>query len=129
VACRVVRRLSNFGNQGAEVLYVCPFFTKSFVIEVRNSSSGSHASTGQYKANPVTIAPSAGRHTGISRNATRSGVHVQMETFTRTEEFDPASPTQMNYLKYSPTEVQLESGLKHDRDSDAEYEESKIDAI
>ncbi|PFH50610.1 hypothetical protein AMATHDRAFT_3793 [Amanita thiersii Skay4041] len=67
VACRAVRRLSNFTNQGPEVY-------------------ASHSSGTAFRGNATRGLPTIGN---VSHGA-QTGVHVQMETFTRAEQGNDA---------------------------------------
>lgn len=98
VACRVVRRLSNFTNQGPEV------FTAS------HSQSG-HQFRG---VNHSTSRPQ------VTRANTTGGVHVQMETFSRQED-TPVTPVQIEYLRYSSHGMEERKKDGSDTDIDLEY--------
>ncbi|EPS95623.1 hypothetical protein FOMPIDRAFT_1025684 [Fomitopsis schrenkii] len=80
VACRVVRRLSNYTTPG---------------VEVYGSSIGSTLafSRGRTRVPPTVEIPD-------KKGIESSGVHVQMETFAQISEGIPADP---NYLRYDAT--------------------------
>ncbi|KAF5371695.1 hypothetical protein D9758_003538 [Tetrapyrgos nigripes] len=74
VACKAVRRLSTFKNQGAEVYM-----------------SGTSAHSLQYRGPGV--APNSRPAINPHSPGLSNGVHVQMETFTREEDISPTSPS------------------------------------
>ncbi|KAJ4490136.1 hypothetical protein J3R30DRAFT_3419355 [Lentinula aciculospora] len=88
VACRVVRRLSTFTNEGPEMF-----------------KSGSHLPAGQlYRGSRMPPVVQATSHIG-------SGVHVQMETYTHTEGIvEQRSPTHtdIDVLRYDEAETKSE---------------------
>ncbi|KAF8918614.1 hypothetical protein CPB85DRAFT_995468 [Mucidula mucida] len=94
VACRAVRRLSNFTNQGPEVF----------------NTSGSH-SNAQYRS----TAANTTRH----RSSAPLGVHVQMETFTRTDDIHLVTRTDASEVfdehKSGQYNADVELGLGEDK--------------
>ncbi|KAE9407891.1 hypothetical protein BT96DRAFT_986128 [Gymnopus androsaceus JB14] len=95
VACRVVRRLSNFTNEGPEMF-----------------NSGAHATGPQLRRGSGTVTR-PGQPTGSIRNPhSGSGVHVQMETYTHTEAalVEPTSPsTQTDLAVHFYDEAEMKS--------------------
>ncbi|KAF9010226.1 hypothetical protein BDQ17DRAFT_1421472 [Cyathus striatus] len=88
VACRAVRRLTNFTNQGPEIY----------------GASSSHSVSGNIPFRGTTGVTASAR--GIStvhsfRHVPKTGVHVQMETFTRTE--DCVDPTYETKTAHNPS--------------------------
>jgi len=73
VACRAVRRLTNFTNRDAEIY----------------GASCSHSAQGQFRSGaPHTSGNPKIPTLNVVRHSPNSGVHVQMETFTRQEPCD-----------------------------------------
>ncbi|KAG7448465.1 uncharacterized protein BT62DRAFT_979501 [Guyanagaster necrorhizus] len=94
VACRAVRRLNKFYHRGAEVY-------------ASGSGSNSNDAPPRFRTmNPVAVGGRTVRGTSAIRTPPSdltSGVHVQMETFTRTDNFNngSVSPTHVTFQEDS----------------------------
>ncbi|TFK38033.1 hypothetical protein BDQ12DRAFT_135210 [Crucibulum laeve] len=97
VACRAVRRLTNFTNQGPEIY----------------GASSAHSANVQFRGAPATSISARGLPTISSfKHAPKSGVHVQMETFTHAEDGNDYANGRKQTHDGSETDVELDIEAK-----------------
>ncbi|KAJ7741926.1 hypothetical protein DFH07DRAFT_836996 [Mycena maculata] len=101
VATRAVRRLTNFTNQGPEMY----------------EPSGSNSNSGGYRSHSGNRGLTNSARGGAKGLTTRSGVHVQMETFVRAE--DAASPTSPNVAYINDLQKTTDKGSDYDVEAKA----------